>query len=116
MFALIAFEPVGHPKQSREDGGAGVAGKVDDSGFNDQAAEFDEMTCALAALDLPCSHVMSLPCGLMPVARRSGAQQGRPCCGQLSVQFAAPGFEKPRPRAWPMPPSFRPLLSRPARS
>src|ERR1700749_2881710 len=100
MFALIAFEPVGHPKQRAEDRGAVVAGQVDDSGFNDQAAEFDEMTCALAALDLPCAHVMSRPCDLMPVARRSVAQEGRPCCGQLSVQFAAPGFEKTRPRAW----------------
>jgi hypothetical protein len=40
----------------------------------------------------------------------------RPCCGQLLVRFAAPGFEKTRSRAWPMPNSFRPLLSRPARS
>ena len=58
MFALIAFEPVGHPKQRAEDRGAVVTGQVDDSGFNDQAAEFDEMTRPLATLDLPCAHVM----------------------------------------------------------
>ncbi|CAL74721.1 conserved hypothetical protein [Bradyrhizobium sp. ORS 278] len=28
------------------------------------------MPGALAALDLPRAHVMSRPCGLMPVARR----------------------------------------------
>jgi|ERR1700722_6423039 len=49
-------------------------------------------------------------------ARRSVARERRPCCGQLLVHFAAPGSEKTQLRAWPMPPSFRPLLSRPARS
>jgi hypothetical protein len=42
----------------------------------------------------------------MPVARRSVAPE-RPCCGQLLPHFAAPDFERTRPRAWPMPPSFR---------
>jgi hypothetical protein len=83
MFALIAFEPVGHPKQRAEDRGAVVAGQVHDTGFNNEAAEFDEMPGALAALDLPRAHVMSHPCGLMPVARRSVAQERHPCCGQL---------------------------------
>jgi hypothetical protein len=36
---------------------------------------------ALAALNLPCAHVMSCPCGLMLVARCSVALEGRPGCG-----------------------------------
>src|SRR6516165_8729115 len=115
-FALIALELVGHPKQRAEDGRPVVAGQVHESGFHDEAAEFNEVLRALAALDLPGAHVTSCPCGLITVARRSVAQERRPCCGQLLAHFAAPGFEKRWPRAWPMPPSFRPLLSRPARS
>jgi hypothetical protein len=76
-FALIAFEFVGAPEQRAEDRSAVVAGQVHDSGFDDEAAEFDEMTRALAALDLPRAHVMSGFCGLMPVARRSVAQERR---------------------------------------
>src|ERR1700738_3611129 len=116
MFALIALQLVSHPEQRAEDRGAVVARQVDDSGFNDKAAEFDEMPRALATLDLPRAHVMPRLCGLMPVARRSVAQERRPCCGQLLVHFAAPGLEKTKPRVWPMPPSFRALLSRLARS
>src|SRR5436190_19392736 len=116
MFAPIALQLVGHPEQRAENGDAVVAGQLHDTGFDDKAAEFDEMPRALAALDLPRAHLMSRPCGLMPVARRSVAQERRPCCGQFLVHFAATGFEKTRPRAWPMPPSCRPLLSRPERS
>src|SRR5262245_33217826 len=104
MFALIALELVGHPEQRAIDGGAIIAGQFHDTGFDDEAAEFDELPRAPTALDLPCSHVMSRPCGLIPVARRSVAQERRPCCGQLLVHFAAPDFERTRPRAWPMPP------------
>ena len=67
MFPLIAFEPVGHPKQRTEYRGAIVSGQVYDAGFNDEAAEFDETTRALAALDLPGAHVMSCSCGSVSV-------------------------------------------------
>jgi hypothetical protein len=40
----------------------------------------------------------------------------RQCRGQLPRHFGAPVLERTRPRAWPMPPFSRPLLSRPARS
>ena len=52
-FALIALKLVGHPKQRTKDGGAVVADQVHDTGFYDEAAEFDEVPRALAALDLP---------------------------------------------------------------
>ncbi len=98
-FSLVASELVSHPEQRAEDRGAVVAGQVHDAGFHDEAAEFDELPRALASLDLPRAHVMSRPCGLMTVARRSVAAECRPCCGQLSVHFAAPGFERTRSRA-----------------
>ena len=105
-----------HPKQRAENRAAVVAGQFDDAGFNDEATQLDEVPRALATLDLPRAHVISRLFGLMPVARRSVAAERRPCCGQLPVHFAAPGFERTKPRAWPKPPSFRPLLSRLARS
>lgn len=116
LFALIALELVSHPEQCAEDGGAIIAGEVHDPGLDDETAEFDQMPRALTALDLPCAHVMPRPCRLMPVARRPVAPERRPCRGQAPMQFAAPGSERTRLRAWPMPPSFRRLWFRPARS
>jgi hypothetical protein len=100
--ALIAFEFFGNPDQRAKHRGGVIAGQLHDTGFDDEAAEFDEMSRALAAFDLPRPHVMSRPCGLIPVARRSVALERRPCCGQLLAHFAAPGFERTRPRAWPI--------------
>ncbi|MGY4502022.1 hypothetical protein ACVWYH_005979 [Bradyrhizobium sp. GM24.11] len=61
MFALIAFEPVGHPKQRAEDRGAVVADQVHDTGFNNEAAEFDKMSRAFTALDLPGTACHAAP-------------------------------------------------------
>ena len=66
-FALIALELVGAPEQRAEDDGAIIAGQVNDPGFDDEPTEFDEVPRALAALDLPCPHVMPVPCCLIPV-------------------------------------------------
>jgi hypothetical protein len=63
MFALIALELVSHPEQRAVDGDAIIASQFHDTGFDDEAAEFDEMPRALAALELPRAHVMSRPCG-----------------------------------------------------
>ena len=98
-----------HPEQRTVDHGAIAAGQVDEPGFHDEAAEFDQVPRALAAIDLPRTHIMPRFCGLIPVARRSVAQKRLPRCGQLLAHFAAPGFEETRYRAWPMPPSSRPL-------
>ena len=112
LFALIAFELVCHPEQRAEDDGAIIAGQVHDASLDDEAAEFDQVPRALAALDLPCAHIMPRPCCLLTVARRPVAPERRQCGAQLPVQFAAPGSERTRLRAWPMPPSFRrPLVS-----
>ena len=52
MFALITFEPVGHPEQRAEEDGAIIAGQIYYTGFNNEAAQFDQVPRALAALDL----------------------------------------------------------------
>lgn len=106
LLALFALELVGHPEQRAVDHGTVVAGQVHDAGFHDEAAEFDQMPRSLAALDLPCAHVMSCPCDLIPVARRSVAPERHPRCGQQPVQFAAPVLERTRPRALPTPPLY----------
>jgi len=105
-FALIAFELVGTPQQRAKDGGAVVARQVHDAGFDDEAAQFDEVPRALAALDLPLAHVMSRLCRLIPVACCSVAPECRQRRAQMPAHFAGPGFERTRPRAWPTPPSF----------
>src|SRR5215472_4359007 len=81
LLAVIASELVGHPEQRAVDDGAVVAGQVHDARLDDETAQFNEVPRALAAFDLPRTHVMSRLCGLMPVARRSVAQERRPRCG-----------------------------------
>ncbi len=61
VFALIAFELVGHPEQRAKNEGTVIAGQINDTGLYDEAAEFDQMPRALATLDLPCAHVMPCP-------------------------------------------------------
>src|SRR5204863_9448101 len=90
-FALIAFELVCHPEQRAEDGGAIIAGQVHHTSFDDEAAQFNQVPRALAALDLPCAHIMPRPCCLLTVARRLAALERRQCGAQLPVQFAGPG-------------------------
>lgn len=106
-FAVLALELVGYPEQRAVDHGAVVSGEVHDPGLNDEAAEFDQMPGALAALDLPCPHVMPCLRRLMPVARRPVAVERRQRRDQAQMQIAATGPETTRPRASPMPPSFR---------
>ena len=90
MLAILALELVSHPKQRAVDRGAVVASQVRDPGLDDQAAEFDQMPRALAALDLLGAHVMSRPRRLMPVARHPIASQRRYCRDQKMAQVAVP--------------------------
>jgi hypothetical protein len=103
IFALVALELIGHPKQRAKDGGAIIAGQLHDASLDDEAAEFDQVPRALAALDLPVTHIIPRPCCLLTVARRPVAPECRQCGDQLPVQFAAPGSERTRHR-------FRPCL------
>lgn len=99
VVTLLAFELVGHPDQSAVDRGAVVAGEINDPGFDHEAAEFYQMPCALAALDLPGAHVMSCPRRLASVARRPVAVERRQRRGQALMQFGVTGPERRQPRA-----------------
>ncbi len=116
VFTLLVFELVGHPEQRAVDHGAIIASEVHDPGFDDEAAEFDQMARPLAAFDLPGAHVMPRPRSLMPVARCPVAAERHQRRGQAPMQIAATVPERTRPRVSPMPPSFRHLSSPPARS
>src|SRR5215472_5668833 len=107
MFVLIAFELVAHPEQRAIDRGAVVAGQFDDPGLDDETAEHDEMSRPLAALDLPCAHVIPRPCRPMTGAGRPVAPERRQRHGQVPEQVDATVLERKRPRAWTMTPSFR---------
>ena len=115
-FALIALELVGHPEQCAVDHDAVIAGEIHDPSLDHETAEFDKVARALAAIDLPCAHVMPRPCGLMPVALRLVAPERRRHRGHLPMQFAATLPERTRPRVSPMPPAFRCPWFRPVRS
>jgi len=115
-FAVFALELVRHPEQRAVDDGAIIASEFDNACLDDEAAEFNQVPCALAALDLPGAHVMTRLRCLMPVARRPVAVERRQRRGQVPMQFAVSGFERTRPRASPMPPFFRRPWFRPARS
>ena len=107
VFTLLAFELVGHPEHRAVDHRAVVSGEVHDSGLDDEAAEFDQMPCPLAAFYLPSAHVMPRPRRLVPVARRPVAAERHQRRGQALMQFAVSAPERTRRHASPMPPSFR---------
>jgi len=106
LFAVITFELVFHPEQRAEDDGAIIAGQVHDTSLDDEAAQFDQVPRALAALNLPYAQNMPRPCCLLTVVRRQAAPERRQCGAQLPVQFAAPGSERTRFLAWLTPPSI----------
>ena len=83
LFTLIALEILCHPEQRAEDDGAIIAGQVHDTRLDDEAAQFDQVPRALAALDLPCAHIMPRLCCLLTVARRPVAPERRQCGPQL---------------------------------
>jgi hypothetical protein len=51
------LELVGHPKQRAKDGGAIIAGQIDESSFNDEAAE--SMSCRVRSRRSTCHVRMS---------------------------------------------------------
>ncbi|MCH4561366.1 hypothetical protein [Mesorhizobium jarvisii] len=44
-----------------------VVGQINDACLDDEAAEFDQVSSALAALDLPSAHVIASPCRLLSI-------------------------------------------------
>ncbi len=54
-------------RATRRNQGAVVTGEVHDACLDDQCSKFDQMPCALAALDLPLAHVMPRLCRLAAI-------------------------------------------------
>lgn len=67
VLAVIALELGGYPEQRSKEDGAVVASELDDAGLDQETAELDKMSRAIAALDLPVVHVMPHPSRLMPM-------------------------------------------------
>lgn len=59
LFALIALEHVSHPEHSAVDDCATVGSQINDACLDNEAAEFDQVSGALAALNLPSAHVIA---------------------------------------------------------
>lgn len=80
------------------------------SELDDETAELDQVPCEFAALDLPGSHVMLGPCGLMPMAGCPVALECYQCPDQIiersgvAVVIPVIGLRKRWLRASPMPP------------
>ncbi|BAB52122.1 mll5731 [Mesorhizobium japonicum MAFF 303099] len=111
MFSTFAFELGGDPKQGAIDGGAIVIGQLDDAGFGDETAEFDQMSGAFSALDLPRAHVIASLCRLPAIVGCPVVLERCDCCGEMPEQFAGTCFRKTSLHAWPMPHALRRLSS-----
>lgn len=99
LFALIAIELVGHPEQSAVDNCAIVIAQINDAGFNDKTAEFDQMSGALAALDLPSAHVIASQSRLQAIECRPVVLNRCEGCAEMPKQFAGTCSRKTSPHA-----------------
>ena len=50
VFSVLTLELFGHPDHCAVDHGAVIAGQIHDARFDDEATDFDQVPCALAAL------------------------------------------------------------------
>ena len=66
---VVCPEPLGDFEESAIDQRAVIVGDVDEPGFLYQAAELDQMPCALSSCHNPGPRVRSCSCGLKPVPR-----------------------------------------------
>lgn len=57
--AFMALQLGGDPEHSSIDYGAIVIGQLDDACLDDETAEFDQLSGAFAALDLPRPHLIA---------------------------------------------------------
>jgi hypothetical protein len=73
MFALVAFELLSHPEQRTEMVGRIIAGLVNDPGFDDEAAEFEEVPRASSKLVLVAFGARPVICACHVAYVRRGA-------------------------------------------
>lgn len=90
----MALELLGDPKHRSVNDGAIVIGQINDAGLEDETAEFDQMSGALAALDLPRAHVIASQGRLLSIAGCPVALERRAGCAEMPEQHAGAGSRK----------------------
>lgn len=94
MLAFIALQLGGDPKHRAVDDNAIVIGELDNACLDDEPAEFDQMSGALASLDLPRAHVIASLCRLPAIVRCPVVLERYAGCVQASEQLAGTGSRK----------------------
>lgn len=94
MLAFMALQLGGDPQQRAVDGSAIVIGELDNARLDDEPAEFDQMSGALASLDLPRAHIMPSLCRLPAIVGCPVVLERCEGCAQMPEQFAGTGFRK----------------------
>ena len=95
----MALQLGGDPQQRAVDDSAIIVGQFDDACLDDEPAEFDQMSGALAALDLPGAHIMPSPCRLPAIVGRPVVLERYEGCAEMSKQLAGTGSRKTSPHA-----------------
>ena len=87
------------PEHRAIDGSAIVIGELDDACLDDEPAEFDQMSGALASFGLPGAHVIASPNRLPAIVGRPVALERREGCAEMPEQFAGTRSRKTSPHA-----------------
>ena len=70
LFTVVALKHRGDFEERAVEHGAIIAGEIDQTGFPNKPAEFDQMPCALAPLHDPFPRVMSRALRFQPMSGR----------------------------------------------
>lgn len=76
-----------------------ISGQLDDACLDDEPTEFNQVSGALATLDLPGAHVTASQSRLPAIAGRPVALECCDGCAEMPEQFAGTGFRKTSPHA-----------------
>ena len=67
VLAFIGLQPVRQLQEGTEQGGAVIFGQLDQAGFVHEAAQLDQVACALASFTRPIAGVRASACGVEAV-------------------------------------------------
>ena len=102
--ALLITKQVGDREKSAVDRGAIVVRKVDQFGFDDEAAEFDQVPRALAAIHGPLAKIMPSKFRFEPPPSGFTTAERRLLCRQQYSQFFVTEAERTPRLAYASPP------------
>ena len=81
VFTLL--QPVCEFQECTEQCGAVIVGQIDEAGFLHEAAQLDQVTCALASFADPIAGIGAGAGGIHPVTQHGQALKLRRCCLQF---------------------------------